>query len=164
MARAARKRLKDLSRGDNPPDSDPARRLPGVPLKEAEAEQERIGAQWETLKTIDFAQIEETLASITLKAARRLFGSRFENFLDYIKESGRIRAGPSDKVFASLIEDKGLFFNEAYLNDAAELTRSLIHEFGAFLGLPDWFNRYILETIAQLLLLFLRKTIDFQRI
>ncbi|MBC8473925.1 MAG: hypothetical protein H8D54_03855, partial [Candidatus Omnitrophica bacterium] len=134
---------------------DPSRALPDVPLSEGKEEQDRIASMWNSLETVDFEVVINTVNPVALKLARLLFGKRFQEFIDYIKEEGLIRAGPSDKIYGSFLPEKGLFLNIDYLNDPRELTRTLLHEFGAYLGLPDWFNKYILENLTQPLVLML---------
>ncbi|MCG2707508.1 MAG: M20/M25/M40 family metallo-hydrolase, partial [Candidatus Omnitrophica bacterium] len=134
--------------------SDAARRLPGVPLAQAESEQARISQRWESFKEINYTlQIESKLDALSLRIIRKLFGNKFAAYTDFIKQAGRIRAGPSEAVYESLIRNKGLFLNEAYLNNPQELTLTFIHEFGAYLGFPDWVNKYILENLFRPLLL-----------
>ncbi|MFA5350666.1 MAG: putative PEP-binding protein, partial [Candidatus Omnitrophota bacterium] len=129
--------------------SDSARRLPGVTAQEeAAAENIRINNQWDALKELDFALFESKMQK-ALKPFRWLFGNhRVDAFIDYIKVAGRIRAGPSDKIYGAYIVGKGLFLNQSLLHNSKELIKTIIHEFGAYLGLPHGVNT-LLEFFFQ---------------
>ncbi|MFA5345829.1 MAG: putative PEP-binding protein [Candidatus Omnitrophota bacterium] len=128
--------------------SDSARRLPGVTAQEAAAENIRINNQWDALKELDFALFESKIQK-ALKPFRWLFGNhRVDAFIDYIKTAGRIRAGPSDKIYGAFISGKGLFVNESFIHNPKELIKTIIHEFGAYLGLPHGVNT-LLEFFFQ---------------
>ncbi|MBM3255711.1 MAG: hypothetical protein FJZ08_05360, partial [Candidatus Omnitrophica bacterium] len=133
-------------------DRDPARRFPGASPDEAIAEQERISARWEggDLRIVD---LKEPLLKLdpVIQLLNRMLGERFQAYLDYIAKTGRTRAGPSDKVHSSFIPAKGLFLNQADLNDPLQLLLDIVHEYGAYLNLPDEINSSILEGLVWLL-------------
>ncbi|MFA5090960.1 MAG: glycosyltransferase, partial [Candidatus Omnitrophota bacterium] len=126
---------------------DSARRFNGVSNKEISAEQTRIRNDWGSYRAvrIDFTGVEDTLAFSVL---RRLAGHRVDAFLEYIKEAGRTRAGPSKAAYGLIIPAKGLFINESYLNNSQELIKTIIHELGAYIGLPHFINK-LLENLTQ---------------
>jgi hypothetical protein len=131
---------------DNADGNDPARRLPGKTYKEAQREQARIAGKWQNLVLVGhdliFTDIKNALAPL-----RQAFGDNMiDSFLEYLTEAGRLRAGPSNVVFGSVIPGKGVFLNEQVLKDAEELSRTVRHEFGAWLGWSDEKNE-VLEDI-----------------
>ncbi|MDD5477848.1 MAG: protein kinase [Candidatus Omnitrophica bacterium] len=106
----------------------------GAGESKTEAEKERVNREWNYLKIIDFAELEKNLG-VAWDNARWVFGDQPVNmFIEYLRVSGRVRAGPSEFFSGVFLPDKGIFLDEEYLNKpVVELFIILLIRFGDYL-------------------------------
>ncbi|UCD15760.1 MAG: HEAT repeat domain-containing protein, partial [Candidatus Omnitrophota bacterium] len=114
---------------------DPAKRMPGVTLDEAQAAYGALLEDFNSLDIVPWEKVSQHFAPAITWLKNKFPEAKVNEYLEFIKKGG-IRAGPSYELCSSLTPT-GLFLNRAILDSPLLLQLSLIHEFGVYLGNED---------------------------